>query len=159
MYVERETKVLFEDDPQIQAEKALWGLIFSCGRKTSSGYLVEHGVCCCVAADPKPSSLRELLAVPSLLAQQVGYSAARLFVVSSAAVCRHGSGRASQSHPCVRQQGRAGSDGWDGPPGFLPCLSICLSVSCLWLFLHDGLGMMGEMRLVGASCGSSGSPQ
>lgn len=137
--------------------------------------------------------------MPSLLAQQVGYSAARLFVVSSAAVRRHGSGRASQSHPyvrqqgrassdswdelrgclwsalrpsagtararrsqshpCVRQQGRAGPDGWGGPPGLLPCLSICLSVSGLWLFLHDGLGMMGEVRLVGASCGSPGSPQ
>lgn len=57
--------------------------------------------------------------MPSLLAQQVGYSAARLFVVSSAAVRRHGSGRASQSHPYVRQQGRAGSNSWDELRGCL----------------------------------------
>ena len=60
---------------------------------------------CCVAADLKPSSLRELLAVFSLLGQQEGYSAARLCVVSSMAVHRHGWGRASQSHLYVRQQG------------------------------------------------------
>lgn len=121
-------------------ESCLWGLIFSCGKKTLLGCLVEHGVCCCIAADPKPSSLRELLAVLSLLGQQEGYSAARLCVVSSAAVRRHGAGRASQSHLYVRQQGWAGSDSWDGPPGLLPYLSLCLSLSCLWLFLHGGLG-------------------